>query len=373
MGKRRQPYDQLRVIIAGGGTGGHVFPAIAIAKAIKKKVYNARILFVGAKGKLEMKKVPEAGFHIIGLNIAGLQRRLTLKNLLVPFKLCDSMIRAKNIVKRFKPNVVIGVGGYASGPVVKAAAKQGVPTLIQEQNSYPGLTNRILGRKADKICVAYEGMERYFDKSRLFLTGNPVRQDILNIVGKKPEAMLFYGFSPDKPVVLITGGSLGALTINRSVAKNAEMFAGEKIQVIWQTGNNFFEQALEAIEQFKETFSVHRFIDRMDLAYAAADLIVSRSGAIAVSEICAIQKPAILIPSPNVAEDHQTKNALALVNHQAAVLIKDHDAIDQLGIEVVSLIKNEDKMFRIKEKLAGLAFRDSADVIAAEALSLVQH
>jgi len=372
MVKRRQPHDQLRVIIAGGGTGGHVFPAIAIAKAIKKKVYNARILFVGAKGKLEMMKVPEAGFHIIGLNIAGLQRRLTLRNLLVPFKLCDSMIRSKNIVKRFKPNVVIGVGGYASGPVVKAASSQGIPTLIQEQNSYPGITNRILGRKANKICVAYEGMERYFDKSRLFLTGNPVRQDVVSLEGKKQEALTFFGFSEKKSILLVTGGSLGALTINRSLGLNAALLAREGIQVIWQTGNGFYQQALDAVEEFKEFFSIHRFIDRMDLAYAAADLIVSRSGAIAVSEICVIQKPAILIPSPNVAEDHQTKNAMALVNQQAAVLIKDSEAADVLGKEVINLIKDENKMFRIKEKLVGLALRDSADVIAAEALSLVK-
>jgi len=372
MVKRKQPHDQLRVIIAGGGTGGHVFPAIAIAKAIKKKVYNARILFVGAKGKLEMRKVPEAGFHIIGLNIAGVQRRLTLKNFLVPFKLCDSMFRAKNIVKRFKPNVVIGVGGYASGPVVKAASAQGVPTLIQEQNSYPGITNRVLGRKANKICVAYEGMERYFDKSRLYLTGNPVRQDIVNLEGKKQEALAFFGLSPHRSVLLVTGGSLGALTINRSLTAHAGKLASEEIQVIWQTGNGYYEQALEAVRGFKEYFSIHRFIDRMDLAYAAADLIVSRAGAIAVSEICATQKPAILIPSPNVAEDHQTKNAMALGNHQAAVLIKDSEAIERLGQEVTSLIKDADKLFRIKEKLAGLALRDSADVIAAEALSLVK-
>lgn len=372
MDKRLQRTDVLRVIIAGGGTGGHVFPAIAIALAIKKKVYNAKILFVGAKGRMEMKKVPEAGFHIIGLNISGLQRRLTWKNLEVPFKLLDSMIRAKNIVKRFKPDVVIGVGGYASGPLVRAAARQGVPTLIQEQNSFPGLTNRILGRKADKICVAYEGMERFFDKSKIFLTGNPVRQDIVNLEGKYEQALEFFGFTPHKPVLLVTGGSLGARSINESLSQNLDLFLKNNIQVIWQTGTSYYPQALEQAKKHEQGLYLNRFIDRMDLAYAAADLVVSRAGAIAVSEICIVQKPAILIPSPNVAEDHQTKNALALVNHHAAVLINDHEAAQKLGPAVLDLMADENKRFKLKEKLVGLSFRDAADVIAGVALSLVK-
>ena len=365
--------DVLRVIIAGGGTGGHVFPAIAIALAIKKKVYNAQILFVGAKGRMEMKKVPAAGFHIIGLNISGLQRRLTWKNLQVPFKLLDSMVRAKNIVKRFKPDVVIGVGGYASGPIVRAAAKKGIPTLIQEQNSFPGLTNRILGKKADKICVAYEGMERFFDKSKIFLTGNPVRQDIVSLEGKYEEAMTFFGFTPNHPVLFVTGGSLGALTINESIAHHLKLFVEQDIQVIWQTGTTFFQKAIELAKGFEQQAYIKPFIDRMDLAYAACDLVVSRAGAIAVAEICTVQKPAILIPSPNVAEDHQTKNALALVNHHAAVLIEDGKAREKLGPAVVDLIHDEGKRFRLKEKLAGLSFRDAADVIAGVALSLVKN
>lgn len=365
--------DVLRVIIAGGGTGGHVFPAIAIALAIKKKVYNAQILFVGAKGRMEMKKVPAAGFHIIGLNISGLQRRLTWKNLQVPFKLLDSMVRAKNIVKRFKPDVVIGVGGYASGPIVRAAAKKGIPILIQEQNSFPGLTNRILGKKADKICVAYEGMERFFDKSKIFLTGNPVRQDIVSLEGKYEEAMTFFGFTPKHPVLFVTGGSLGALTINESIAHHLKLFVEQDIQVIWQTGTTFFQKAIELAKGFEQQAYIKPFIDRMDLAYAACDLVVSRAGAIAVSEICTVQKPAILIPSPNVAEDHQTKNALALVNHHAAVLIEDGKAREKLGPAVVDLIHDEGKRFRLKEKLAGLSFRDAADVIAGVALSLVKN
>lgn len=365
-----QQAEVLRVIIAGGGTGGHVFPAIAIGLAIKKKVYNAKILFVGAKGRMEMKKVPAAGFHIIGLNISGLQRRLTWKNLQVPFKLCDSMIKARNIVKRFKPDVVIGVGGYASGPLVRAAAKQGIPTLIQEQNSFPGLTNRILGKKANKICVAYDGMERFFDKSKLFLTGNPVRQDIVSLEGKYEEALTFFGFSPDKPVLFITGGSLGARTINESISKNLELFVQNGIQVIWQTGTSYYQQALDQAKSYEKGVYVNQFIDRMDFAYAAADAVVSRAGAIAVSEICAVQKPAILIPSPNVAEDHQTKNALALVNHHAAILVKDSEATEKLGPVVLDLMKDEEKKFRLKERLVGLSFRDAADVIAGVALSL---
>jgi UDP-N-acetylglucosamine--N-acetylmuramyl-(pentapeptide) pyrophosphoryl-undecaprenol N-acetylglucosamine transferase len=364
--------EVLRVIIAGGGTGGHVFPAIAIALAIKKKVYNAKILFVGAKGRMEMKKVPAAGFHIIGLNISGLQRRLTWKNLQVPFKLIDSMVRAKNIVKRFKPDVVIGVGGYASGPLVRAAAKQGVPTLIQEQNSFPGLTNRILGKKADKVCVAYDGMERFFDKSKIYLTGNPVRQDIVSLEGKYEKAMAFFGFTPKQPVLFVTGGSLGARTINESISHNLKLFAENGIQVIWQTGTSYFEQAIELAKGYEKGVYVNQFIDRMDYAYAAADLVVSRAGAIAVSEICTVQKPAILIPSPNVAEDHQTKNALALVNHHAAILVSDQEAKEKLGPVVLDLIRDEEKRFRLKEKLVGLSFRDAADVIAGVALSLVK-
>ncbi|MEE4177959.1 MAG: undecaprenyldiphospho-muramoylpentapeptide beta-N-acetylglucosaminyltransferase [Bacteroides sp.] len=365
--------DELKVIIAGGGTGGHVFPAIAIALALKKKVYNAKILFVGAKGRMEMKKVPAAGFHIIGLNISGIQRRLTWKNLQVPFKLLDSLVRARNIVKRFKPDVVIGVGGYASGPIVRAAAKQGIPTLIQEQNSFPGLTNRILGKKADKICVAYEGMERFFEKSKLYLTGNPVRQDIVSLEGKYEEAMTFFGFSATQPVLFVTGGSLGAYSINESIAHNLQFFMEKGIQLIWQTGTHFYQNALGLVKGYENQVYVKPFIDRMDFAYAASDVVISRAGAIAVSEICTVQKPAILIPSPNVAEDHQTKNALALVNHHAAVLVRDAEVKEKLGPVVFDLIQDEEKRFRLKEKLVGLSFRDAADVIAGVALSLVKN
>ncbi len=372
MDKHTHMQVSIRIIIAGGGTGGHVFPAIAIAKALKKQPYHTRILFVGAKGRMEMTKVPAAGFHIIGMPVAGLQRSLTWKNLAVPFKLINSMIRAKKIVRCFKPDLVIGVGGYASGPVVRAAAQQGVPTLIQEQNSYPGLTNRILAKKAQKICVAYEGMEKYFKKSKIYLTGNPVREDILNLEGKYDTAMSHFGLSKEKPVLLITGGSLGARTINEAVERSLQWLLNNNIQIIWQTGTTYYEKAASlTVALDMPGVYVNAFIDRMDLAYAAADVIVSRAGAIAVSEICAVKKPAILIPSPNVAEDHQTKNAMALVNSHAAILIKDQDAAEQLGTAVLDLIHDEEKKHRLTEKMASLAFRDAAEAIAEVAIGLL--
>jgi UDP-N-acetylglucosamine--N-acetylmuramyl-(pentapeptide) pyrophosphoryl-undecaprenol N-acetylglucosamine transferase len=365
--------DSVKIIIAGGGTGGHVFPAIAIANALRTKLYNARILFVGAKDRLEMTKVPAAGYHIIGLNISGLQRRLTWKNLLVPIKLIDSMIRSKNIVKRFKPDVVIGVGGYASGPILRAAAKQGIPTLIQEQNSYPGITNKLLAKKADKICVAYEGMERYFPKHKIYLAGNPVRTDILNANSKRDESYKFFNLSPAKKTVLVVGGSLGAFTINEAIRNSIGLIVEKDIQIIWQTGKYYIEKA-EAIvvDYIGSGVWVSSFIDRMDLAYAAADLVVSRAGAIAVSEICALQKPAILVPSPNVAEDHQTKNAMALVNLHAAVLVKDSEASQLLGETIVDLIFDDEKIYKLKERITGMSYRDAANNIAGVVLGMLK-
>lgn len=363
----------LRVIIAGGGTGGHVFPAIAIANAIKEKVYNAQILFVGAKGRLEMQKVPAAGYHIIGLNISGLQRRLTWKNLMVPFRLIDSIVRSKNIVKRFRPDIVIGVGGYASGPLVRAAAILGVPTLIQEQNSYAGVTNKILSKKVDKICVAYEGMERFFPKDKIYLTGNPVRHDILLANEKREEGLAFFKLSKEKKVVLVVGGSLGAFSVNEALRNSLKLLLYNDVQIIWQTGKWYYNTAREVTaEMEKFGISVHAFIDRMDLAYAASDLVVSRAGAIAVSEICALQKPSILVPSPNVAEDHQTKNAMALVNLHASILVPDKDAFSLLGPAIIDLIFDEDKIFKLKEKITRMSYRDAANNIAGVALSLVK-
>lgn len=364
--------ENLKVIIAGGGTGGHVFPAIAIANAIRSKVYNARILFVGAKGRLEMQKVPAAGYHIIGLNISGLQRRITWKNLLVPLKLIDSLVRSKNIIKRYKPDVVIGVGGYASGPLVRAAARQGIPTLIQEQNSYAGLTNKLLAKRVNKICVAYEGMERFFPADKIYLTGNPVRDDILKASDKKQTALKFFNLSNEKKVVLVVGGSLGARSMNEAIKDSLKELADNNLQIIWQTGKFFFPQAKNVSDE-KKGISVHAFIDRMDLAYAASDLVVSRAGAIAVSEICALQKPAILVPSPYVAEDHQTRNAMALVNINAAVLVADKDARDKLGTAILDLIFDDNKIYKLKESIARMSYRDAANNIAGVALSLVKN
>lgn len=371
MGTTSQPAKPLRFIITGGGTGGHVFPAIAIGLALRRRVPGCDILFVGAKGRMEMEKVPGAGFHIIGLDIAGLSRRLTWKNLLLPWKIIKSIVGAKKIIKRFRPDVVIGVGGYASAPVVWAAAGQKIPVLIQEQNSFPGITNRYLGKKASKICVSYDGMEKYFNKEKLCLAGNPVREDITKTENKRTEALAHFGLDDNKPVLLITGGSLGARSINEAVSKHLAMFLKNNIQLIWQTGSGFYQQAAEQTAQIeKDKLYINAFIDRMDYAFAAADLVVSRAGAIAVSEITAAQKPAILIPSPNVAEDHQTKNAMALVNNHAAILIKDREAESQLGKTVTNLIFDEDSKHRLRERLAGLTFHDPAGAIAGEALSL---
>lgn len=365
--------DPLRVIIAGGGTGGHVFPAIAIANAIREKVYSARILFVGAVGRMEMTKVPAAGYRIIGLNITGLQRRITWKNLALPFKLCDSIVRSKNIVKRYRPHLVIGVGGYASGPMVRAAAKVGIPTLIQEQNSYAGITNKLLAKKADKICVAYEGMERFFPSEKIFLTGNPVRQDILAASEKKEEGLAFFGLSSDKKVVLVVGGSLGALSINEAVIIHLKELLANDIQVIWQTGKIGYDKARQRVANLGlQGVLVTAFLDRMDLAYAASDIIVSRAGAIAISEICALQRPAILVPSPNVAEDHQTKNAMALVNMHAAILLPDNKVRKELGSELIALFSDEDKLYKLRKNIAGIYYKDSAKNIAGVALGLIK-
>ncbi len=363
--------NPLRVIIAGGGTGGHVFPAIAIAAALRKKAYKAQILFVGARGRMEMHKVPKAGFHIIGLSIAGLQRRFSWKNILLPWKLIKSLSGAKAIVKRFKPDIVIGVGGYASGPVLWVAARQKVPVLIQEQNSFPGLTNRILAKKASKICVAYEGMDKYFKKEKLYVTGNPVRHDVVMTEGKREQALKYFGLSQNKPVLLVTGGSLGARTINESVQAHLGLFVEKGIQLVWQTGTSYYRDALTDTTSHPEGHvCVMAFIDKMDYAYAAADLVVSRAGAIAVSEICMVRVPAIFIPSPNVAEDHQTKNAMALVNHHAAVLLQDKEARERLGEEVTTLIFDDEKKHRMREKMAGMSYPDAADMIAGVALGM---
>ncbi|MGQ0827668.1 MAG: undecaprenyldiphospho-muramoylpentapeptide beta-N-acetylglucosaminyltransferase [Bacteroidota bacterium] len=362
----------LKIIVSGGGTGGHIFPAIAIANAIKILRPDAEFLFVGAKGKMEMEKVPAAGYKIEGLWISGLQRKLTLTNLAFPFKVISSLMRAKKIIRSFKPHAAIGTGGFASGPMLQVAANKGLVTLIQEQNSYPGITNRILSKKVDKICVAYAGMEKYFPKEKILLTGNPVRQDILSLEGKRDRGLETFGLNPDKKIILVIGGSLGARTINESIVKCLEEFEKNNIQLIWQTGKSFFETAKNAVSKYeKKGIRAFDFIQKMDHAYAVADLVISRAGASSISELCLVKKPCILIPSPNVAEDHQTKNAMALVTYNAAVLIKDSHACEQLCNETLKLISDPVQCHKLSENIGGLAFRDSANVIANEVLSLI--
>ncbi len=366
--------QQLRVIISGGGTGGHIFPAIAIANAIKKRLPESEILFVGAKDKMEMEKVPAAGYKIEGLWISGLQRKLTFSNLLFPIKLIASMLKARRIVKSFRPDVAIGVGGFASGPLLKVATSFGIPALIQEQNSYPGITNILLSKKVNKICVAYDGMDKYFPKEKIILTGNPVRQDILNLEGKRERGLELFGLSKDKKILLVIGGSLGARSINESVQDGLRKFKENNIQVIWQTGKTYLPIAQEAVKPYSSAgIKVYDFITKMDYAYAVADMVLSRAGASSVSELCLVKKPAVLVPYPLAAEDHQTKNALALVNHNAAMLIKDSDASSKLINSVIALMLDDQARLKMSENIAKLGIEDSADVIANEVVNLAKN
>jgi UDP-N-acetylglucosamine--N-acetylmuramyl-(pentapeptide) pyrophosphoryl-undecaprenol N-acetylglucosamine transferase len=360
----------MRIIISGGGTGGHIFPAIAIANALKEIDKDIEILFVGAEGRMEMEKVPDAGYKIEGLWISGLQRRLTVDNLSFPFKVMSSIMRSKKIIKNFGPDVAVGTGGFASGPLLRVASRMGIPTLIQEQNAFPGITNRILGRKVDKVCVVYEGMERYFAKKKIILTGNPVRRDIQSLEGKKEEAMKVFGLNPASKTLLVIGGSLGAKTINESILASLELLTENNIQVIWQTGKAFIEKAEKGFTKAKGW--VGAFITEMDLAYAAADIVVSRAGAISISELAIVKKPVILVPSPNVAEDHQTKNAMTLVNNNAAILVKDIQAREKLGKEIVALIKDLKKQQTLTENIGILSHPNAAEVIAKEIIKLAK-
>ena len=360
------------IIISGGGTGGHIFPAISIANAIKQIEPETNILFVGALGKIEMEKVPAAGYKIIGLPVAGLQRRLTFKNVSFIFKLISSLRKSKRVIKDFKPDVVVGVGGYASGPVLYKANKMRIPTLIQEQNSYAGITNKLLAKKAKKICVAYEGMEKYFPKDKIILTGNPVRQDLLDKIGSKTEAITHFELESEKKTILVVGGSLGARTVNQSVIGDFEKLGKSEFQMLWQTGKYYFEDAKKVAEETKyKNIKVLDFITRMDMAYAAADIIISRAGAGTISELCLVGKPVILVPSPNVAEDHQTMNAMALVNKGAAVMIKDSEAREKLIDATLGLINDEKEIIKLSENIKGMALRDSAKIIAEEVFKLV--
>ena len=368
--EKKKPY---RVIISGGGTGGHVYPAIAIANKMKELFSDTDFLFVGAKGKLEMEKVPDAGYDIIGLWISGLQRKLTLKNLMFPIKLISSMMKAKKIINDFIPDVVIGVGGYASGPMLKTAAKKGIPTLLQEQNSYAGLTNKLLAEKAKKICVAYENMDKYFAKEKIVLTGNPVRNDIIDVDKKRDKALKFFGLDPNKKILFAFGGSLGARTINESVIHNLQDLTASDVQLIWQIGSFYYKEFKERLKGFDLQHVKHfEFLKEMDLAYAAADVIVSRAGALSISEICLVGKPAIFVPSPNVADDHQTKNAMALVDEKAALLVKDKDSKTNLIPEVLKLIYNEEQQKVLSKNIKKLGKPHAAENIVKEIISIVR-
>jgi len=361
--------QSLRVIISGGGTGGHIFPAIAIANAIKKMNEQAEILFVGAKGKMEMEKVPAAGYKIEGLDISGIDRSFSLKNFAFPLRLFKSIWRSMQIIKEFKPDVAVGVGGFASGPLLCAAQLKKVPTLIQEQNSYAGITNKMLGRKANRICVAYNEMDKFFPADKIIITGNPVRQDILNLSGKREKGIEFFRLDANKRTLLIIGGSLGAKTINESIAANIIELSKEKFQVIWQTGKLFFPVAKKAVEN-NSAVKAYDFVTKMDLAYAVADVVVSRAGASSISELCIVKKPAILIPFPFAAEDHQTKNAMALVTKQAAILIKDSEAKEKLLNEILLLMNNEAKQELLKKNIGELALANADEIIANEVIKL---
>ena len=363
----------LKFIISGGGTGGHIFPAIAIADALKKKLPQAQILFVGAKGRMEMEKVPAAGYQITGLWISGLQRRITTQNLLFPVKVISAFIKAISIIRLFRPDAVIGVGGYASGPTLRAAISMKIPTIIQEQNSFPGITNKFLAPNVKRICVAYEGMEKYFPANRIVITGNPVRHDIYSLDDKRAEALSFFGLRASKPTLLVVGGSLGALTINESIMQSLDILIENGLQVIWQTGKAFAEKAVEAMEKnANEGICTFAFITRMDMAYAAADIVVSRAGAIAISELCLVGKPAILVPSPNVAEDHQAKNAQALVNKKAALIVRDTEAREELGKQIIKLANNSLLKQQLAANILQLAFPEAADHIADEIIGCLK-
>jgi len=367
-----KPNHKYRIIISGGGTGGHIYPAVAIANRIKALNPDAEILFVGAKGRMEMTRVPEAGYKIIGLTIAGLQRRLTLANLSFPFKVFSSIRAAKKIIRDFKPDAVVGVGGYASAPVLFAGTSLGIPSLIQEQNSYAGITNKLLARRVNKICVAYAGMEKFFPENKLVLTGNPVRQDIVQAEDKRAEALAFFGLQFNKKTILVIGGSLGARTINESTVNQLTHLQTSGYQLIWQTGKNFYEQAQAAtVPYVKSGIKAYDFIRRMDLAYAAADVVISRAGALSISELCLVGKPVVLVPSPNVAEDHQTQNALALVQQEAALLVKDSDANTQLYSTALSLLQNEKQQQQLGQNILKLGRPHAAAAIVDELLTLI--
>lgn len=363
----------MKVIISGGGTGGHIFPALSIAEALKKRFPNVEILFVGAENRMEMEKIPAAGYPIVGLPVAGFDRKNLFRNISVLLKLRKSLMLAKKTLKDFCPDIAIGVGGYASGPTLKMASRLGIPTLIQEQNSYAGVTNKLLAKKAAKICVAYEGMERFFPKEKIVLTGNPVRQNLLAKAGDKTEAYSFFGLSPSKKTILIVGGSLGARTINDSIMQAISQFSASDVQLLWQSGKVYHEALKRELSENGNPVDIHLhdFIFRMDLAYSVADLVVSRAGAGSISELCLLGKPAVLVPSPNVAEDHQTKNALALVRKNAAILVADADAAQQLATVALHTVHDQTLLAQLSANILKLALPQSAERIVDEIVKIV--
>jgi UDP-N-acetylglucosamine--N-acetylmuramyl-(pentapeptide) pyrophosphoryl-undecaprenol N-acetylglucosamine transferase len=360
---------QYKFILSGGGTGGHIYPAIAIANELKTRFPDAEFLFVGAQDKMEMQKVPQAGYKIKGLWISGIQRRLTLDNSLFPLKLMSSLLKSRTIIKEFKPDVVIGTGGFASGPLLQVAAMAGIPTVIQEQNSYPGITNKWLSKKANKICVAYENLERFFPKYKLILTGNPVRQDLIDIESKREEGIQFFNLDSKKKTLLVLGGSLGARRVNQLIEKELKNFLSQDVQVIWQCGKLYFED----YKKYNEgDVQVMAFIERMDLAYAAADIVISRAGASSVSELCIVGKPVIFIPSPNVAEDHQTKNAQAIVDRKGAIMLKETELDSQFGLVFEALLKDQGKQNQLSENIKLLAKPEATKQIVDEIVKLIR-
>ncbi len=361
------------MIISGGGTGGHVYPAIAIANAFKSRFPEAEILFVGAKGKMEMQKVPEAGYAIKGLWISGLQRKLTLDNLSFPFKVIDSLLKSKQIIKNFKPNAVVGVGGYASGPLLRMAVRNKIPALIQEQNSYAGLTNKVLAQKVQKVCVAYPNMERFFPSEKVVLTGNPVRKDITELKDKKALGLTQFGLNAEQPVLLILGGSLGARTLNDSMIMNIQKLVDAQVQVLWQCGKFYHAEMQEKLSKVEDKGMVKlfEFLKEMDLAYAVADVVISRAGALSVSELSIAGKPTVFVPSPNVAEDHQTKNAQAMVDNDAAELVKDVDARKVLIDKAIALINDEKRKEELTQNIKAMAKPNAANEIVDEIVKLI--
>ena len=360
---------KLKFMLSGGGTGGHIYPAVAIANELKSRFPDAEFLFVGAKDKMEMQKVPQSGYKIEGLWIAGLQRKLTLQNAMFPFKLISSLWKSRSLIKEFKPNVVIGTGGFASGPLLQMANMLNIPTVIQEQNSYPGITNKLLSKKANKICVAYENLGRFFPKEKMILTGNPVRQDLIDIEGKRAEAIQYFNLDANKKTLLVLGGSLGARRMNQLIEKELGKFIAQDVQVIWQCGKLYFE---DYKKYNQNNVQVLAFIDRMDLVYAAADIVISRAGASSVSELCIVGKPVIFIPSPNVAEDHQTKNAQAIVEKKGALMLKESELDSQFSLVFEALLRDQGKQEQLGKYIKHLALPNATKEIVDEIVKLIQ-